>query len=549
MENFNAYLSQPKKLGRSEAENLESLIEKFPYFQALRLMLAKCHKNQNTFGFNKYLKLASLYAGDRRVLYTYIQNDSLVEEEMETGSEPNPKALEDAMLENRVLTAATDENSEVSSPMNGEEPQVEAMESIPILFDESMASQKVVFEVVVKDKPEVTRAAETIKENAEEKDVMPEEKVSVPDALELMDVREDLQNRSNQGEGILEESLPVENHEVTTESVQKNLDPPSVKEVTSESTEAIYQEEALTNDSEPSLPNLELLPENELAPSESQEIRDFHRGAEVEETTAGADEPMEINGVHSELLLEELGENTPNALESEEDDKPNAIKESDLLQVKAQTGELEESELQKSSQSEQDFYSWLDNFALESEPEPLFNEQILEMVEEVKLSEDPFTEAISKVEGENQSMHGEGPLNFDSIEDDDEEFDLAAMAEIAYDIQAFVKHPEPEIEELDFSPKRISKPEIDALLDKFIQKNPSITRPKAEFYKPENMARKSEEFHTDVVSETLAKLLYKQGHLHKALEAYEKLMLQMPDKKENFAAQIKIIKEELINQL
>ena len=137
------------------------------------------------------------------------------------------------------------------------------------------------------------------------------------------------------------------------------------------------------------------------------------------------------------------------------------------------------------------------------------------------------------------------PENF---EEENEEVEIiynpAAWAEIAYDIQAFVKD-----EEKETATSSNSKDEIDNLLDKFIKKNPSISRPKAEFYKPENMARKSEEFHGEVVSETLAQLFYKQGHLHTSLEMYEKLMLQNPDKKDIFAARIKSIKEELINKL
>ena len=63
------------------------------------------------------------------------------------------------------------------------------------------------------------------------------------------------------------------------------------------------------------------------------------------------------------------------------------------------------------------------------------------------------------------------------------------------------------------------------------------------------MARKSEEFHAEVASESLAQLFFKQGQLHTALEMYEKLLLQNPDKKDIFAARIKSIKEELINRL
>jgi tetratricopeptide (TPR) repeat protein len=58
------------------------------------------------------------------------------------------------------------------------------------------------------------------------------------------------------------------------------------------------------------------------------------------------------------------------------------------------------------------------------------------------------------------------------------------------------------------------------------------------------MARKSEEFHLDVVTETLAQILIKQGHKQKAIEVYEKLMLQNPNNSAFFAAQIEQLRTE-----
>jgi hypothetical protein len=81
------------------------------------------------------------------------------------------------------------------------------------------------------------------------------------------------------------------------------------------------------------------------------------------------------------------------------------------------------------------------------------------------------------------------------------------------------------------------------LLEKFIQNRPSISRPKAEFFNAENMSRKSEELKLDLVSESLAKLFLKQGMPDKALEIYEKLMLQNPSNNALFAAQIEKIKK------
>ena len=88
--------------------------------------------------------------------------------------------------------------------------------------------------------------------------------------------------------------------------------------------------------------------------------------------------------------------------------------------------------------------------------------------------------------------------------------------------------------------KKLSRRE---LIDKFIAENPSISRPKAEFYNPITMAQNSIVDNSDIVSETLAKIYLKQGYSDKAVEIYEKLSLLNPEKSVYFAAQIEMIKE------
>jgi tetratricopeptide (TPR) repeat protein len=83
------------------------------------------------------------------------------------------------------------------------------------------------------------------------------------------------------------------------------------------------------------------------------------------------------------------------------------------------------------------------------------------------------------------------------------------------------------------------------ILDKFIKENPSISRPKAEFFNPVNMARQSVEEDEELVTETLANLFYKQGNHKKAIRAYEKLCLLYPSKMSYFASLIQKIKTEI----
>jgi tetratricopeptide (TPR) repeat protein len=86
--------------------------------------------------------------------------------------------------------------------------------------------------------------------------------------------------------------------------------------------------------------------------------------------------------------------------------------------------------------------------------------------------------------------------------------------------------------------------EFESILDKFIRENPRITRGKAEFYSPMNMAKQSVEQDEELVSETLANIYYKQGHFKKAIRIYEKLCLLYPHKLPYFADLIQKIKTE-----
>jgi tetratricopeptide (TPR) repeat protein len=93
--------------------------------------------------------------------------------------------------------------------------------------------------------------------------------------------------------------------------------------------------------------------------------------------------------------------------------------------------------------------------------------------------------------------------------------------------------------------KKLSRKE---LIDKFITENPSISRPKAEFYNPLTVAQNSIIDQENIVSETLAKIYEQQGYVEKAISIYEKLRLKYPEKSRYFAAQIERLKESQKSQ-
>ena len=93
--------------------------------------------------------------------------------------------------------------------------------------------------------------------------------------------------------------------------------------------------------------------------------------------------------------------------------------------------------------------------------------------------------------------------------------------------------------------KKLSRKE---LIDKFITENPSISRPKAEFYNPLTVAQNSIIDQENIVSETLAKIYEQQGYVEKAISIYEKLHLKYPEKSRYFAAQIERLKNSQKSQ-
>lgn len=88
---------------------------------------------------------------------------------------------------------------------------------------------------------------------------------------------------------------------------------------------------------------------------------------------------------------------------------------------------------------------------------------------------------------------------------------------------------------------------IDALIEKFIKSEPRISPKKSDFFSPVTAAKQSVVVNDDLVSEPLALIFEKQGYFDKAIKAYEKLSLKIPEKRAYFAARIEKIKEIIKN--
>jgi len=82
------------------------------------------------------------------------------------------------------------------------------------------------------------------------------------------------------------------------------------------------------------------------------------------------------------------------------------------------------------------------------------------------------------------------------------------------------------------------------LIDKFIEEEPSISKPDGDYKHNIDVANKSSRDDSSVTSETLAQIHLNQGNKKRAIEIYEKLSLKNPEKSGYFAALIEKINKK-----
>jgi len=100
--------------------------------------------------------------------------------------------------------------------------------------------------------------------------------------------------------------------------------------------------------------------------------------------------------------------------------------------------------------------------------------------------------------------------------------------------------------ELEFTASNLKRnSKGDEIIESFIKNEPQISPPKPEKINIENKAKKSAEDHSDLVSETLAKIYIEQMLYDKAIETYEKLSLMFPEKSRYFADLIQSIEKKI----
>jgi hypothetical protein len=195
-----------------------------------------------------------------------------------------------------------------------------------------------------------------------------------------------------------------------------------------------------------------------------------------------------------------------------------------------------------------------DAFTIEEAEVPLEREIKLALAESLYLKEfEVIKEEKAVIEDKTQEISVEIAKNNENIGYESISKEQNVKVEIIEpeptDFVAWLKKLKVDSRTVENTPPKIQEKKEEKLIEAFMEK--PIQRPKAikqEFYSPVNMAKQSVTDNDFFVTETLAKIYIKQGNFAKAIKVYQNLSLKNPEKNTFFAAQIKILKEQLHNK-
>ena len=72
---FSNLIANPSSIKNSDIEQLSSIVNEFPYFQAVKAIYLKGLKDIDSFKYNKTLKVTAAYTTDREILFDFITSE------------------------------------------------------------------------------------------------------------------------------------------------------------------------------------------------------------------------------------------------------------------------------------------------------------------------------------------------------------------------------------------------------------------------------------------------------------------------------------------
>jgi len=490
--NFKALMESTRLTGKETISSLQEMTREYPYFQTAHLLLAKAYHDQEHVRYDRQLKLAAIYATDRKALFDLIHRQGTVVPKFfkENTESSSPFILESTSVDfsEEKKTDGTNDQASVDIHPFIERTQQEEVRDSTLLSKElnNLSTQKEAASLALPEdsissffKEEQEFEIESFHSDEEKKE----------------DPREIIKRRLAEILGTVSEKTSPEeildSHSKLSSNIQEPIqEAPSIKTVNDSSFESDQLIEKINEE--------QSVPLETKIVSETPEVESASDIIQTEiKKPLGIIEKTELEHALEETLLHSL-EKLPVI---EKDARP-----AQAIVIFDDGGQ----ESWTNTDNPRSFSDWL-----RSKRTDKFG-----FIEEVHADDVNSESGLSTSSFESPpTPHGISDIN---------------------PIRSTPEEPEVVLPSVEKSSKS-------ALIDRFIATEPRIVPSKAEFYSPANQAKKSVIEHEDLVSETLAKIYFAQGNYQKARWCYEKLSLLHPEKSSYFAALVKEIDEQTNN--
>ena len=146
--NFTYLLQNPEAVSPDQTEAVKNIIQQFPYFQSARALYLKGLKNQESFKYNRELKITAAYTTDRSILFDFITSETFNQNEISQFIKTNSEhlldidvAIEDISINKKVMIDETSQediqnNLDALNPQLFE-PKLEKLQTTSFVLDES----------------------------------------------------------------------------------------------------------------------------------------------------------------------------------------------------------------------------------------------------------------------------------------------------------------------------------------------------------------------------------------------------------------------------
>ncbi len=158
-ETFTYLLAHPQQLTEQQLAEIDTVVQKYPYFQSARALQLKGLKNTNSFLYNDTLKVTAAHTADRDILFQYITSKEFVQNKISELILQHDASVNEIEVEIEDISEQT--ALELDTQMKAELQKAEAILN-PLLFERKVQS---VVEISEDNRNEIETETEVLEEN------------------------------------------------------------------------------------------------------------------------------------------------------------------------------------------------------------------------------------------------------------------------------------------------------------------------------------------------------------------------------------------------